>query len=276
MKAADFLSAPEDLLPAALAHGKQLENSGWTIEIEPYDLAFPRTPFFSATRGHTTRFVEVQSAIDLAILREWARYCKACDKDTRICVVLDLDLMPTSSESEALRELGVGVIATGKAGPYQLLTPQDLAINIDPPEIPPELKSVLGEAYDLLGDGDWREGFEAACTVLEQEARGYLRLHVQRGRVVFVNAKGRQTNHSESSIDTMPMGALARVFSEIQTPNVADSRIGQALARVNRDRVTVAHHKGRAPERELELRKNVPKHMFVLVAGLRYVRGIER
>ena len=65
MKAADFVSAPEDLLPAALSHGAAFEDDGWKVSIEPYDLAYPRTPFFGSPGmnvGWLGRCVDLWSA----------------------------------------------------------------------------------------------------------------------------------------------------------------------------------------------------------------------
>jgi hypothetical protein len=275
MKAADFLSAPEDLLPATLSHGTAFEEDGWKVAIEPYDLAYPRTPFFIAKRGHETRIIEIQSSIDIPVLREWARYCKSCDRDTRISAGLDAGIMPSVEELEMLRELGVGIMTLGANGSSELLGPKDLAIDLDLPDLPAKLRATLGEAYDHFDRGLWREGFEAACTALEQEARVYLRTHANRGRISFVTASGNPKNYTVSAISKMTMGSLAKAFDEIQIPNVADTRIGQSLKRVNEDRITVAHYKGKSAAREKKLRKNVAQHMFVVVSAFRYLKNIK-
>ena len=66
----------------------------------------------------------------------------------------------------------------------------------------------------------------------------------------------------------MTMGQLADTFANIQNQNQADSLIGQTLKKLNRDRVGVVHHKGKA-RTETRLRTNVGQHMWAIVAALR-------
>lgn len=252
----------------------ELESDGWNVKTEPYDLAFPRTPVFSAKRGMTTRIVDIQWSMDPPLLRDWARYCKSCSRDTRFCVVIAGPDMPTVAELDIARELGIGVFVRGASGLHEVVAAQDLAIQLDPPEVPVGLRRLLGEAYDHFDKGLWREGFEAAATVLEQQARLYLKREVNKGRVTFVNAKGNPVRYSDAQIMKMTMGALAGAFGEITTPNVADTRIGQCLKKINPERVTVAHFKGKDAARERRLRAKVAQHMFVVMAGLRHIKGI--
>ena len=63
------------------------------------------------------------------------------------------------------------------------------------------------------------------------------------------------------------MGQLAVSFSRILAPTHLDEVIGQALARLNKDRVGVAHHKRRKVT-ENRLRKNVGRNMWIIVQAL--------
>jgi hypothetical protein len=269
MDAADFLSVPDDLLPAALSHGQALIGRGFKVKIEPFDISYPYTPCFSAKRQQTTYIVEIQSTLDLDPLRQWVRYGKSCQRDTRILVGLPKNVNFLLTEQEKLRELGLGLLLIGENGPYEAIAPKDLALQIEPPELPSELKGILGEAYDHFARGQWREGFEEACIKFEQEARSYLRRQVSNGRVQL----GRQATIAE--IEKMTMGMLARAFDSIQSPNQAESRIGQVLNKLNSDRITVAHYKGSSAYREEKLRRNVGKHMFILIGGLRAAKGLK-
>lgn len=272
MRAADFISAPEELLPAAIRYGASLRDLGYSVKIEPFSIAYPRTPFFLARRQHTALIVEVQSSPRLNIVREWVRYGKGCRSDTRVMLGLAEGATLRPPDLDSLQRMGAGVYMIGSGGPYEVLPPLDLALNLDLPKLPAGLKRLLGGAYSQFHRGQWREGFEDACQVLEQEARRYLKLHLGRGRIAIVSGNGKP--RTAPQIERMPLGSLANAFGEIQVPNSADTRIGQAIARVNPDRVSVAHYKGKSAAREEKLRTNVAHNMFVIVGALRRIKGI--
>jgi hypothetical protein len=273
MKAIDFLSTPEELLAAALVHGEALEARGFRLQVEPFDLAYPYTPVFIGKRQQTTVIVEVQSVLNFDNLEQWVRYGKACQTDTRVILGLPHGVEISGEQLDRLRSLGVGLRLIGGGKVYEVLPASDLALQIEPPNLPKKLRPILGEAYDKFDRGQWREGFEDACMVFEQEARAYLRTHVSRGRVTFRPTR-RGGVPTLTQIDGMTMGQLAEAFARIQTPNQADTRIGQALKRLNRDRVTVAHYKGRGAARESRLRRNVGKNMFIVITGLKAIKGL--
>lgn len=274
MKAIDFTSTPEDLLPAAMLHGEALKSRGFRLQIEPFDLAFPYTPVFKGKRRQTTIIVEIQSKLHFDNLQQWVRYAKACQTDTRVLVGVPKGVEVSAAELDRLRALGIGLLRVGADKPYEAMPPNDLALQMDPPELPAALQPLLGNAYDLFGRGQWREGFEDACVAFEQEARSYLRTHVTRGRITF-RPTSRGSVPTLSDVRGMTMGQLAGVFARIQTPNQADTRIAQVLQRLNRDRITVAHYKGRGAAREATLRRNVGKNMFILMGGLKAIRGLK-
>lgn len=274
MRADDFTSTPDDLLAGAIEIGGHLESMGWRVRIEPFDLAYPRTPVFVAVREHTTAIVEIQSALEVTVLEEWARYARACKKDTRVQVALMAADGLAAEELERLRALQVGLLLRGGEGPYEVLPPIDLALSLQLPEIPEKLRPLLGAAYDLFERGQWREGFEHACTRFEQEARKYLKARVARGGAQFITASGASRTYSTRSIGRLTLGQLAVAFSEMRSPNLTDSRLGQCLKEVNPERITAAHFKGTAAARERKLREAVARLMFVIVNGLRYAKGI--
>ena len=73
-------------------------------------------------------------------------------------------------------------------------------------------------------------------------------------------------------IDRMTLGQLAKAFGEIQNQNYSDATIGKVLQLTNKDRVGVAHHK-RTAATETRLRRNVPKHMWNVVAAMKELLG---
>lgn len=244
------------------------------MQIEPFDLAYPYTPVFVGKRQQRTVIVEIQSLLNFDNLQQWVRYGKACQTDTRVYVGLAPGAGVTPEELDRLRSLGVGLLLVGSERVYEASPSSDLALQMDPPDLPRELRAILGEAYDKFERGDWREGFEDASMALEQQAIAYLRRHVSRGRITFTPSGRRGAVPTLAEIEGMTMGALAGVFARIQTPNQADTRIGQALQKVNRDRITVAHYKGKGAARENRLRRNVGKNMFIVVSALKAIKGL--
>jgi len=64
------------------------------------------------------------------------------------------------------------------------------------------------------------------------------------------------------------MGSLAKHFGEIAAKNSTDSQIEKALATVNKDRVSVVHHRHKL-RTETRLRQNVGRHMWTIVETLK-------
>lgn len=271
MKADDFLGVAEELLPAALAFGAYFKSSGYRVAIEPFDVAYPRTPTFLLKRGQTTVYLEVASVVPWPVIRAWASYAKSCEKDSRFILAMQKDALVSPADMAELKNLGVGLWFLGPHGAYEILPAIDLALAIELPELPRGLKRPLGDSYDQFGRGEWREGFETAAQVFEQHARVYLRTHTERGRITPME-NGKPVKLAR--IEKMTMGNLATAFETIASPSAADSRIGQALKRINDDRVTVAHYKGKGAQREAKLRRNVAHHMWALVGALRELKGI--
>lgn len=268
--ARSFLTVPDELLEIAERVADHLASHGYTVRVEKKSIEYPMTPTLHCKRQSTTLFIEVASKPPMDRLRDWSSYGKSCSGDTRVSLCMPDSVSLTASEQAHLRDLGVGLLAVGSSVTEMFAAP-DLAITMELPLLAKESKPVqraLGQAYEQIGRGNWREGFEDACVSLETEARKYLTKHIKSGRIRVLGKKGRAKSLSERGIERMPMGVLKDNFLAIDTPNVSDDRIASALKRVNPDRIRVAH-KRRSPSAERTLRRNAPRLMWVIVAALR-------
>jgi ribosome biogenesis SPOUT family RNA methylase Rps3 len=126
----------------------------------------------------------------------------------------------------------------------------------------------MSPAYERFERGEWRDGFEDACQVLESEARRYLQAGVQSGRIVVLTARGAQKRLTPEKIERLTMGQLKDTLGAIQNKNRADVTIFVALDRLNRDRIGAVHHR-RQRRTELRLRQNVGHHMWTIDTALR-------
>jgi hypothetical protein len=167
----------------------------------------------------------------------------------------------------------VGVMVTGQQT-REALPAQDLAVNVQLPELaslPRKLRRVLGPVYEQFGRSQWREGFDDACQVLQVESAKYLKKAIADGRVVIPDSQGKPT--TTAAIDRMTLGQLGIAFSAIPVPNHPDTVIASVLTRINKDRVGVAHHKGK-PATETRLRRNVGQHMWRIISAIKATHGI--
>jgi len=266
-----FLTVPDELIDCADRISDHFETHGFKLEVEESQLEYPYTPTVSCRREHTTLFVEVDNSANLARLEQWSRYARSCPNDTRIALALPGSQSLTARSERKLNELGIGVYAVFSDRVIERMTPRDQALNAQLPPIKslgPVLREKLGHVYEQFVKSEWREGFEAACQVLEVEARRHLVSGCNTGRIVLLRPNGKPRQISEADIEAMTMGALAKAFAEIQTKNQADSQIASVLAAINKDRVRVVHHKGK-PDTEASLRKNVGQHMWKIISGLK-------
>ena len=270
-----YVTVAVELTEHADAAADHFESLGYTVKIEHGDVSFPNAPTLHCRRQLTTMAVEVDTAIRLPRLEEWVRYCKSCTKDMRVALVVPSEPQRKPAEEDRLRELGIGLFVAGPNGVVEVAPPKDLAVNVELPDragLPRKLRKALGPVYEQFDRSQWREGFESACTALEQEARRYLRSGIERSAVVLVTAKGNVRRVTVEAVDKMTLGQLAVAFSEIQNKSFKEQRIGEVLAQVNKDRVGVAHHKGKALP-EVRLRKNVGKHMWAVVTALKLLKN---
>lgn len=271
-----FKTLPDELLAAADAVADDFEMRGHNVRLERAELGYPFTPALVCARDKiTTTIVEVASGAGFTKLfkrlDEWVRYARSTSKDTRVAVCLPHTANLTERQMAKLQDKGVGLYVAHPNRVAERIVPADLGLNVALPELrslPPLMRQLLGDAYEQFAHTHWREGFEEACKVLETEARRYLNRWSRTGRIMVLRKKG-PVVLTAKQINRMTMGDLASDFAKIQNQNHADSMIGRALARINKDRVNVVHKKKRTTT-EKRLRANVGQHMWTIVAALKY------
>jgi hypothetical protein len=270
----EFQTIPSDLVEAAQATVREFRGRGYRIRAEPRELRYPFTPTMVCQRDHTTVIVEVDSAPPEKRLRDWRAFCRSCDRDTRIALVLPPTVALSPSELARLREDGIGVYsATGASSLTESAPPQDLALNLALPELSAQsavVRKLLGAAYDQFERSQWREGFGEACQVLESEARRYLVRHFKSTRIRILR-NGRPQTLTRKQVESMTLGQIKDTFERIISPSQTDSQIAQALKSLNPDRIAEAHLKNKAAT-ERRLRKNVGQHMWVVMNLLRLLK----
>jgi hypothetical protein len=264
-----FQTISDDLSDLAEESAGYFESRGYRLTIEPSELGFPFTPAFKAKRQGTTILVEVINKIDRTRIEQWISYSKTCSSDMRICLaVADSNLLQQDIESY-LRQNGVGCVLYSANIVSERFAARDQAVAVHPPAIntlPRRLRELLGEAYDKLNQGNWPDAFEDMCRVIEVEARRRLKLARKRGAVLI----GKYHSVNPKKIERLTMGELAIAYSELETQNHADSQIHQTLARINKDRVGVVHHRQK-PHIQRRLRKNAGNHMWAIVQTLKII-----
>jgi len=264
-----FRTVAEELLPCALAVHSHFSLHGYTVRIERAELGAPFTPTLTVSRDRTTLHLDVVQFVDLRRIREWVKYGKSTGSDTRLAVCVPSVTALTNGDRTELREMRVGLFALDGGGITESLPPQDLSLSVELPDLralKPRVRRLLGHAYEQFDDGDWREGFEGGCQSFEVEARSYLKRGSKTGRIKIESKDGPKQLASRE-IEGMTMGQLAQVFGRILAPTRLDEVIGQALAKLNKDRIGVVHHK-RKKATENRLRRNVGRHMWVIVHAL--------
>jgi hypothetical protein len=280
MKADDFASVPEELIGHVLHYASFLEKRAIALEVEPFDVAYPRVPHLRGVRGTTTTFFEIAAKIDVTLAAEWAKFGHMADTDTRFVIAIPGDFgSPPPEEIAALTDLGIGLDMVLPSKVVTLTPAHDLAIGIEVPALPDQLVAPLAEAYELFEQGYWKKGFEDACIVLQREARDLLLSILPLSRVSFQDQNGNPIAHTsekvgERRVERMTLGQLGLAYKQLVSPNQQESRVGECLVRVNDDRVTVAHFADDSPERAAALRRRVGKNVMTVVNGLKFIRGL--
>lgn len=278
MRKPNYLTVPEELLPHASRIAEHYETYGYSVHREYREAGYPNVPAMVVTRHRRreTVIVEVQDPVDISRLEEWARFARSRDRDTRVVVCMPADGRKPQDAEVRLRESGVGLFTSNDRGVLEVIPAVDQAMRLDLPDLAPmhiKLRRVLGPAYEKFRRGEWRDGFGDACQAMESEARRYLRQAIRTSRVRFVDAKGNYKTYNVTSIDRMPIGPLAIAFSQIEVQTKADATILNALNHINPDRVGKVHRTWAATT-ERSLRKNVPKHMWIVLEGLKAALGV--
>ncbi|MGQ0613786.1 MAG: hypothetical protein ACT4PV_08625 [Planctomycetaceae bacterium] len=266
-----FETVPNDLFGAAQTAARYFHEKGYKLKVEPRELRFPTTPTMVCKRVHTTVIVEVDSKPPEQRLKDWRAFCRSCDRDTRIALVLPSTTVLSANDLAKLGQDGIGVYSqTAATGLTEITQPQDLALNLVLPELsehPVRVRAVLGAAYDQFTRSHWREGFGDACQVLEAEAKLYLVRGFKSTRIKILKG-GRPQILTKKQVESMTLGKIKSTFEMIISPSQTDSQIAQALKALNPDRIGEAHRKAMAVT-ERRLRRNVGQHMWAVVNLLR-------
>jgi hypothetical protein len=267
-----FKTLPDPLLAPADAVADDFQARGYRVQVERAELGYPFTPTLVCSRGKiTTIIVEVDSEIRSEKLEDWVRYARSTSKDTRVAICLPPTANVTPQQLATLQGRGIGFYLALADRVVEQVGPADLGLNVALPELkslPQAMRELLGDAYEQFAHTHWREGFEEACKVLETQACRYLNRWSRTGRIMVSRKKG-PIVLTAKQINRMTMGDLASEFGKIQNQNHADSMIGRALTRINKDRVNVVHKKKKTTT-EKRLRQNVGQHMWTIVAALKY------
>jgi hypothetical protein len=268
----------QTLAPELMVHADSvadyLVSRGYTVAAEQQTVGHPYLATLTCVRQRTHLMIEVDSKLVITRLDAWSRYGHSCGRDTRVGVALPEEVQVSAADVKRLKDLGVGLYRCSEAETIEVFGAQDLAVNVqlpDPKSLHPKMMKLLGSVYDQFDRTQWREGFEEACQVVETQARKYLRTGMKTGRLTFVNKKG--VALTEDQVEGMTLGDLAGTFRRITAPNYSDGLIGQVLAKINKDRVGVAHHKVKTST-ESRLRRNVGRHMYSVIAALKELLGV--
>ena len=267
----EFRTVPDELLAVAAAAGEWLRSLGYTVTPERREIGYPFTPTVYGKRRSTTAFIEVDAEVAIDRLQEWVAYGRSRTSDTRVWCAIAEDAVRTGQQDRQLKDLGVGLLLVSGGEAVEMIPPKDLALNVALPDIgtfPRRLQTKLGPVYEHFDRAEWRECFQEACLVLEDSARHHLWKGIRAGRVVLVMDDGTQEQLSKKVVDRLTMGQLAVRFSRIAQQTHADRAIGDALKRVNPDRVNVVHNKHRA---EAKLRRNAGSQLWLIFGALKEI-----
>jgi hypothetical protein len=246
------------------------ENHGYSVRVEKRELGFPYTPTLLAKREHTTIVIDVCSSISLSRLDNWVSFGRSCGHDLQVVVCVSDSVSLSTKDHDNIRSRNCGLVTVGNTDVIHLITSRDLGLNIPLPNrssLSPRLRALLGTAYDRFDNGLWREGFDEACRVFEVAARQHLKRWIKTGRIQLVTKKGPK-KITGAKVEKLTIGQLAETFGQIQAKTRTDSQVEQTLAAINKDRVSLVHHKHKKWT-ENRLRKNVGRHMWAIVDALR-------
>lgn len=260
----DFSIVPEELLMVAIRFGEYVEREGYDVVVEPAELAQPSTPVFRITRSLTTKFIHVATRPDLEELLDWAGYARTFDSDTRVVVALPDNASLTIDAMSRLSDAQVGVVHVAQTDVKVVVPPGDLTLNLVLPRLPPGTHQHLGDAWDLMRRGDWMEGFDEACQVLNRLGAEHLASKVQSGALTLSTAT------TPAQIRKATLGALGAHYSQVRKPGRIESTIEGVIKDINDNRITVAHYK-RDPDRQPELRAKLNRQTYLIVAAIKHL-----
>lgn len=269
-----YIFLPDELGEVADQIADSYVERGFRVHVERREIGFPFPPTLTCTRTNLDRaIIEVVGGYDDNRFSNWVAYGRSCNKEIKVYMAVVDGTQVAQASMMRLRSQGLGLLISGTNGINQALEATDLSLKIALPvlrSLPPSVRPLLGAAYDHFNASRWREGFEDACKVLDVESRKYLKKWTKTGRIRFIE-KIKKTNRvltmTPKQIDKLTIGVLALRFSQIQAQTSLDKIIGQALAKINKDRVNLTHHKWKK-QTEVKLRANVPQHMWIIIHAL--------
>ncbi len=266
---------PDELNEIADQLADSFVARGFKVQTEKTEIGFPFPPTLLCTRTNLERvIIEVVAGFEQARFDTWVAYGRSCNKEIKIYLAVPEATVLSDAVLGRMRSNNLGLYRIGDGGIVEAEEAGDLSISIALPELrtlPAAARPLLGAAYDQFKASRWREGFEDACKVLDVESRKYLVKWTKTGRIQFIEKRGntsRLVTLTAKQINKMTIGQLAVRFSQIQAQNSSDRIIGQALAKINKDRVNLTHHKWKN-QTEVKLRANVPQHMWIIIHALK-------
>lgn len=265
-----FTTVAEELAGCVEAIISDFRNRGYSVRIEPQKIEYPSVPTLSASRQQTTFFFNVGRNAKSKSIDAWIQYCKSCNRDTRL--VFATDRTPSAQEIQHLHQHRVGLVVFADGRLAELQPAHDLAVKIglqDLAEFDAKLRRWIAPIYEKFDRGEWRDGFDDACSLLEEKARDYFIEYSKSGRIQVLRKTG-PLKLEKKKIEKLSLGQLKDEFQKIVSPTGDDKKIGDSLQRINPDRILSVHKKGRAST-EKRLRSNVGHHMWVIIGVLQII-----
>lgn len=268
--AGSYLTISAELYEHADRFSVHLEDQGFRVQIEPYDVAYPVSPTFLAKRGSVEHFVEVNDRCRPKRIREWVAYAKTRQHETYVTLVLPHDVTVKADALAVLTELGCGLVYTSASGIQTILVARDLGLSLSLPDLAVQrapIRQRLRHVYDKFDRGEWLDGFKDACQVVENLARR--RFITELSRIKLADKKtGKPRPITATQARKLTLGQLAFAHDQIVAPTKDDVTIGKALQALNKDRVGAVHNTTDARIRN-RIRKNVSKHMWTVMSALK-------
>src|SRR6266481_5971738 len=263
----EFETVPDELLPVARAAVEYFEHLGYRVRIERADIDHPGTAQIVADRQQTTVFAIIDTTVVKEKIGAWVAYGVSSGRDTRVVLVTSAQL--DDQGRDFLRAKHVGHLCKHGDQIVEELPAADLAMNVVLPPLeaePAAVHPLLGSSYEQFEHIRWREGFDEACEVLEHEARKYFARWQKTGRIKVLH-KGTPTTIPIRKLNKLPIGPLIDAFAAIQSRTTTDAIIEKALRRIKKDRNDRRHRRNQ-PKTEKQLRTNVGRHMYTILAAL--------
>lgn len=247
------------------------QGRGFKVSIEGHSVGYPSRPTIISTRDPQTVFGFVVNKMEKDRLRSWVSYCKSCNEDVRVCIYLEEEKILGIKDLQFCRNRGIGVYVWS-ADDYQCLNEEiDLAFNAELPDIKEfnrDTRRLLGPAYDLFHGGKWREGFECAVRILEEDARRYLLRQINAGRADYNDPKNTKKTLNRRQVSKFTLGQLKDIFCNLLSQNSLEAHLCAGLSRLNPTRIERIHRPS-SRRTEKRMRDRVGQDMWAIVDLIR-------